>query len=321
MYKVIENYSQYKIFYSGEVYSFRTNTFLTGAVNPDGYVSYRLTDDNGVTLTWGRHRLLGVAFIPTDEDYRKLVINHKNGIKGDDRIDNLEWATYQYNAEHAGLLGLTEKCKPVSIRNVVTGIILTFPSFIKCADYLGVTKDSISYRTSIGPERIFQDNHQYRLGHGDEPWPVVLNLEVELSKNGTSKRIEVKDLLTDEVTIYEKISDYAKVRGINQSVLTSWMKRIDQPVLPGLIQIRWFGCDYWRPVFDPIKDLADFQKTRIVVALPSLGNRIRFSSAKECADVFGIKPNTLHERLKKKGKVAYNSVKFLYEEDLIPKPK
>jgi hypothetical protein len=56
------------------------------------------------------HRLIAKAFLPPSD---KPVVNHLNGIKSDNRVSNLEWATHQENLVHARQTGLNKgKGKP-----------------------------------------------------------------------------------------------------------------------------------------------------------------------------------------------------------------
>jgi hypothetical protein len=54
---------------------------------------------NGVKNNHQIHRLVADAFLINNEN--KEQVNHKNGIKCDNRVDNLEWVTYYENRMHS----------------------------------------------------------------------------------------------------------------------------------------------------------------------------------------------------------------------------
>ena len=65
------------------------------------------------------HRLIAEAFIPNPNNYP--CINHINGNKKDNRIENLEWCTYSHNNKEAYKLGLK---KPASQTNKHRSVVM-----------------------------------------------------------------------------------------------------------------------------------------------------------------------------------------------------
>jgi len=88
----------YKIFDSGVVWSERKQKMLTNNKNRDGY-SYVTLIKNKKRNNHYVHRLVASHFIPNPNDKRE--VNHINGIKTDNRKQNLEWCTRSENMLHA----------------------------------------------------------------------------------------------------------------------------------------------------------------------------------------------------------------------------
>lgn len=74
------------------------NTPLSTYTDNKGYKSVVLVK-NKVKRTTRLHRIVALTFIPNPEN--KPCVNHKNGIKTDNRVDNLEWVTYSENEIHS----------------------------------------------------------------------------------------------------------------------------------------------------------------------------------------------------------------------------
>lgn len=93
----IKNYEGlYKINKEGQILSLKNNKIRKNIIFK-GYYRCGLCK-NGIQKYYFIHRLLGDCFIENKNNFP--VINHKNGIKNDNRLENLEWCSISYNTKH-----------------------------------------------------------------------------------------------------------------------------------------------------------------------------------------------------------------------------
>lgn len=98
-----ENYiKNYHICQNGDIINKKTNKKLKKRLNK-GYEIVDLFDGNGNKKTFQVHRLLAIQFIPNPNNLPQ--INHKNLIRNDNRIENLEWCDAKYNLAHTRKYG------------------------------------------------------------------------------------------------------------------------------------------------------------------------------------------------------------------------
>lgn len=110
MWRDIPNIQNYQVNENGEVrtlnYGHKGITkILKQFKNQKGYL--RVNINNRLMRT---HRLVAMAFLPDYDD--KLEVNHKNGIKSDNRLENIEMVTPKQNSWHRHYV-LNKCVKPV----------------------------------------------------------------------------------------------------------------------------------------------------------------------------------------------------------------
>ena len=109
LWKRIENFNDYYISNFGDIikdnYKSRNSKnskmkAIKPCIKDNGYLQVGLYQKRSKkNYKKYMHRLVAETFIPNPNNYP--IINHKNGNKKDNRVENLEWCNYSHNIEHA----------------------------------------------------------------------------------------------------------------------------------------------------------------------------------------------------------------------------
>jgi hypothetical protein len=137
----------YLVSADGEVYSVRTGKYLSLNLKPNGYVYVKL-NVGGVARTVRVHRLIAEAFVPNPDG--KPYVNHINGIKSDNRADNLEWVDGRENNLHAIKVGLVPETRYIYRAIMPDGAELEREGIYAIASAAGVSVNTVSNTINRG---------------------------------------------------------------------------------------------------------------------------------------------------------------------------
>ena len=134
---------RYYINQKGELFTNNGEDKMKDALK-NGYVKNCLTLKDGKQRFYFRHRLVMICFKPI-EGYEQLQVNHIDGNKLNNSLENLEWCTNQENRIHALKLGLAiplkgqdnpaSKLKEEQVLDIIQDLLNGIPYSIICKKY------------------------------------------------------------------------------------------------------------------------------------------------------------------------------------------
>lgn len=138
----IEGYDNYSISEDGKIRNDRNGYIRKNTINNTGYyvVSFKVDGKSKIELV---HRLLALAFIDREDSNRDCV-NHIDGNKLNNGLDNLEWVTKAENNAHAYKKGLMNTEKAVMSEDVSSGEKILYPSAREAFRQTGICHRQIS---------------------------------------------------------------------------------------------------------------------------------------------------------------------------------
>ncbi|AYV82011.1 MAG: HNH endonuclease [Homavirus sp.] len=119
--KSIPEFSRYICSKSGKIYSNKIKRDLICYKDADGYLSVKLKKDDEKKYTVRVHRVVAITWIPNPNNEK--TVHHKNRIRDDNRVENLEWmSTADQNLTiNKNCQLITKKCRAVWKCNIKTG--------------------------------------------------------------------------------------------------------------------------------------------------------------------------------------------------------
>ena len=141
----IKGFPNYQVSTLGRVRNKQTGYLITPLLGSSGYLTVRIRRRSGDhdKPALNIHRIVAETFL--DGHQPDLQVNHKDGNKLNNRLDNLEWCTRKENSQHAMRMGLFNPTPPDppkrKVRIVETGEI--FDSIRDCAMELDVAEQHI----------------------------------------------------------------------------------------------------------------------------------------------------------------------------------
>lgn len=141
MWKTIKKKQNYEINKIGQVRNKKTGRILKISIRKDGYCQIML---GRKTTPLYIHRLVAEVFIPNPKGLPQ--VDHINGIKSDNRVENLRWVDATENYMASGYLSrIKNKQKPIKAINSITGQVIKFKSRDDTANHFNCHKSQIKY--------------------------------------------------------------------------------------------------------------------------------------------------------------------------------
>lgn len=271
-------------------------------------------------------RLMCETFLSNEDN--RCCVNHINGLKWDDRLDNLEWVSKHENNIHARVSGLANAdTTPLKVLNLVTGKVTKFYGLNECARFFNTHPYNITlYLKRIDPKIMFR---QYLIAREDEEFP-----DIEIKPDLLLKR---------EVVVYNKetnvYSIYASIKhaiseleiGLSEDALFSRISRTVFKNNSKLLIDKYEIMNILHLVFDKsikepvVKEVPFVHRNSILrkgtvirpakpIIVTKDGIEKRYKNSQEFADELGVNKKTMQKSMvRNKGNFKGYHIRYVIE--------
>lgn len=304
----IPYHNWYAINKEGLIWSIRFSKFISKNKHKSvRYHTVSIQDDNGNTTSIPLHRLLASVFLNDGTDKTGMQVDHVDGNRDNNSIENLEWVTPSENVKRSFKLGLRDN-KPIGVllRDWKTKKVFRFMTLNNAAEFAGLHYSAVSHRCKNTPGVVYPDGYQYKFESDPSPWVD----DIEGLSYGTDVPVLVKDHKNGSITRFERSGEAAKYLVLSPGRFSMWLNDPRQLLNEDLIQIKPDDDSIpWREVGDPYEDISKNNNgIKPVIIHDTKTNKDYFFTRASLAAAFaGILTTTLNWRLNNKdsGKKVY----------------
>lgn len=272
----------------------------------EGYLQTQMLTDHGRVVNRKHYRLMALTFLPQPPSEKRLVVNHINGVKDDDRLENLEWTTDKGNHWSNGISKHPKVRGPIIERNIDTGEEITHSNARQAARTNKMSVEAMLWRCASEGSRVFPERKQYKTVASNAEWAKID--PTATIEHGRSRRVVVKWLPDGITKTFESARKAARAIKCAESAISNWLTKCSgYPVLPGLVQIKFESDPNDFPeVKNPWVELMKFTKDRCVFTTKESDNEtIIFESANACAKAMGISRTNIQYKLQSHGHTVF----------------
>lgn len=208
--------TNYSVSDIGEIKNDITNKLLKLSIQ-QGYYHVNLSI-NKKSKRFRVHRLVAEAFIPNPEN--KPYVNHIDGCRSNNNVNNLEWCTPMENTQHAVKTGLM---KPTREKSVIQYDM----DGNKIAEYISISE--AARQTNSLVEKIVACCQFKRRSHNNFQWRYKQDESDKLSKinvriTAPKKVAQINPQTNEIIAIYDSMCQAAKAVNGTQSAITHVIK-------------------------------------------------------------------------------------------------
>ena len=204
----------------GKFFGIKSGEEVHTGIDSNSYINIRLCDEDGAYHMPSVHRLLALAYIPTEgRSPSILVVNHKNCNKTDNSINlndihgpstNLEWVTRTENIYHAMRNRLYVDARETTIIDIITGNKTCYSTIAAAARSINISH--IKACSIMNKLNLINDRYLIE---------TTKDIITEIPNSG---QIKITNIKIKASKVYRDIKEVSRIFGLYESIINRYIE-------------------------------------------------------------------------------------------------